>query len=131
LCGVPVFLSFIGCEPTYPYPLVTCPNISLPLLFLSTSIDSTAEAAASAKPREGDGRRLGGAAERPRHGDEVAVGEPALLLADGAAALLRGCAAARRTAEGAGVEAFRHASVAGGRGRIGTGVFQLLRFLES
>ena len=62
---------------------------------------------------------------------EAAVGEPALLLVDVAAALLRGYAAARRTAEGAGTEAFQRAAVAGGGGRIGTGVFRLLRFLES
>jgi hypothetical protein len=71
-----------------------------------------------AKPREGDGRRLGGGAER-------------LSCGDVAAALLRGCAVARRTAEGAGAEALRCAPVAGGGGRIGTRGFRLLRFLVS
>jgi hypothetical protein len=131
-------------EPTATHPLYLSP-VSLCIDSTSTStaeaapspvslyIDSTstAEAAASVKPREGEARRLGGSAERPRRSDEAAVGEPALLLVDGAAALLRGCAAARRTAEGTGAEVFRRAAVAGGRGRIGTAFFHLLRFLES
>jgi hypothetical protein len=56
---------------------------------------------------------------------EAVAGELALLLVDVAAVLLRGCAAARRLAKGAGTEAFRRASVAGSGGRISAG------FLES
>ena len=37
---------------------------------------------------------------------QAAVGEPALLLVDVAAALLQGCTAVRRTTEGAGAEVF-------------------------
>jgi hypothetical protein len=91
-----VFHSF-RCEPTATHPLYLSP-VSLCIDSTSTStaeaapspvslcIDSTstAEAAASVKPREGEARRLGGSAERPRRSDEAAVGEPALLLVDGA-----------------------------------------------
>jgi len=79
------------------------------LLFLST-IDSTGTSRrphSLAKPHEGDARRLGGGMLRGcAVVTQAAVGEPALLLVDVAAALLQGCTAVRRTTEGAGAEVF-------------------------
>lgn len=60
---------------------------------------STVRARSLAKPREGDGRSLGGKTERPRRGKRGGR-----RRAGAAAGRSSVCVAARRTAEGAGAE---------------------------